>query len=279
MVNALINALATPEQLATSPSQQDGLTPAEEASLKFAGVRLLQLAGELLEMPRQHILTTQILLHRFYLLSSHIAHPLSTTLPAILLLVSKFTSKPLSASLILATTHTLLHAPYPLPPQPSSFTPPPTPPITSVYNAESTILRTLNFTPTLDIQTPHVLALQYLQMLGLLENPVVAKKTLAYLYDAVYSPSLVYLTHPPNMLATAAIYLAAREGGASLPSGMKVAGEEWGWWDVFDVEREELGFLVVCLKGVESVVEREMARVKEYKGWGWVEEMERADHR
>lgn len=61
MVNALVNALASPEQLSTSPSQQDGLTPEEETSLKFAGVRLLQLAGELLEMyaisiPSPHLL-------------------------------------------------------------------------------------------------------------------------------------------------------------------------------------------------------------------------------
>lgn len=116
-------------------------------------------------------------------------------------------------------------------------------------------------------------------MLNLLENKTITKATLGYLYDAIYSPSVVYLTHPPNMLATAAIYLAARENGASLPSGIKVGKDEFGWWDVFDCEREELGFLVVALKGVEGVIGKEMERVKTENGWGWVLDMERADHR
>lgn len=40
----------------------------------------------------------------------------------------------------------------------------------------------------------------------------------------------------------AAIYLAARETGVRLP--------EVEWWEVFDVEREELGFLVVALQSM-----------------------------
>lgn len=41
---------------------------------------------------------------------------------------------------------------------------------------------------------------------------------------------------------------------------MKLPG---GWWEVFDVEREELGFLVVGMKGVGEFVE---GQVKMWRG-------------
>jgi len=44
----------------------------------------------------------------------------------------------------------------------------------------------------------------------------------------------------------AAIYLAAREEKCKLP--------ECEWWEVFDVEREELGFLVLGMKSLEGGV-------------------------
>ena len=50
----------------------------------------------------------------------------------------------------------------------------------------------------------------------------------------------------------AAIYLAAREIGIKLPGV--------GWWEVFDVDREELGFLVVGLGSCEGWVRAERGR-------------------
>lgn len=50
----------------------------------------------------------------------------------------------------------------------------------------------------------------------------------------------------------AAIYVAAREEGVKLP--------DVEWWEVFDVEREELGFLVVGMGSLEGVVRREFER-------------------
>ena len=60
---------------------------------------------------------------------------------------------------------------------------------------------------------------------------------------------MLYLTHQPPQLATAAIYLAAREVGIKLP--------EVEWWEVFDTEREELGFLCVGMLSVEGFARRE----------------------
>ena len=54
---------------------------------------------------------------------------------------------------------------------------------------------------------------------------------------------MLYLTTQPNELAVAAIYNAAKDIGAKMP--------ESEWWEVFDVDREVLGFLVVAMRGVE----------------------------
>lgn len=64
----------------------------------------------------------------------------------------------------------------------------------------------------------------------------------------------MYLTHQPHALAVSAIYLAAREVDVKLP------GVEW--WEVFDVDREELGFLVVALRSIEEFA------VEQKEKWG-----------
>lgn len=60
---------------------------------------------------------------------------------------------------------------------------------------------------------------------------------------------MLYLTHQPPSLATAAIYLAAKETGIKLP--------DVEWWEAFDTDREELGFLVVGLLSVQNFAEEE----------------------
>ena len=63
---------------------------------------------------------------------------------------------------------------------------------------------------------------------------------------------MLYITHQPCALATAAIYLAARDIGVKLP--------DVEWWEVFDCEREELGFLAVGMRSVEGLARREQER-------------------
>lgn len=79
-----------------------------------------------------------------------------------------------------------------------------------------------------------------------------AKRTLAYLNTALLSPQLLYLTHQPNALAVSAGYLAAREVGVRLSTE--------AWWEVFDVDREALGFLSVALLSCEEWVRVERTR-------------------
>lgn len=115
------------------------------------------------------------------------------------------------------------------------------------------------------VALPHSLSINYLQLLDVLVQPsatvtdktvatgrAVAARTIAHLNSALLSPQLLYLTHPPHVLATAAIYLAAREVECKLP--------EEEWWLVFDTDREELGFVVVALLSLEGWVSAEMEK-------------------
>ena len=102
------------------------------------------------------------------------------------------------------------------------------------------------------VALPYTLCINYLQTLDIsssIEGPAVSKRAFAHLNSALLSPQLLYLAHQPSALATAAIYIAAREMNVKLP--------EANWWEVFDVDREELGFLVVALRSVVSYAKEE----------------------
>ena len=113
-----------------------------------------------------------------------------------------------------------------------------------MLDCESRILYALSFDT--HVSLPHPLAITYLQALDFLNTSksTVSKRTLAYLNTALLSPQMLYLTSQPNALAVAAIYNAAKDVGAKMP--------ECEWWEVFDVDREELGFLVVGMRSVDG---------------------------
>jgi hypothetical protein len=109
---------------------------------------------------------------------------------------------------------------------------------------ESRILYSLSFNT--HVALPHALAITYLQTMDFLSQPksIISRKTIQYLNTALLSPQMLYLTHQPHALATAAIYNAAKDVGAKMP--------DCEWWEVFDVDREELGFLVVGMRSVDG---------------------------
>ena len=118
-----------------------------------------------------------------------------------------------------------------------------------LFAFESTILGTIRFDT--HITLPHTVALTYLQALGVLK-PKIADRVVEHLNGALLSPQVLYLTHQPNALAVAAIYLAARETGTKLVDG--------NWWEVFDVEREDLGFLVLAYSSLKGFAETERTK-------------------
>lgn len=121
----------------------------------------------------------------------------------------------------------------------------------ALVNTEAQILRILGFQT--HVALPYALCINYLQTLDAfdvsLDGQALAKRAFAHLNSALLSPQLLYLTHQPHALAASAIYLASKETGIKLPADE--------WWEVFDVDREELGFLVVALTSMAGFAERE----------------------
>jgi cyclin L len=119
-----------------------------------------------------------------------------------------------------------------------------------LVETESTILRVVGFET--HVVLPYVQCINFLQTLDVFGDPKgkeLALRAHSHLNSSLFNPQLLYITHQPSALATAAIYLAAREVGVKLP------GEQW--WEVFDTDREVLGFLVVALQSMEGYVEAE----------------------
>lgn len=124
---------------------------------------------------------------------------------------------------------------------------------TRLLHLEGQILAALGFDT--HVALPYALAITYLQTLDVFVDPEVgrrvAKRAIEHLNAALWSPQMLYLTHQPNALAVAAIYLAARHERVPLCAG------EVEWWEVFDVDREELGFVCLGMGSLIGIVERE----------------------
>ncbi|KAL8839328.1 MAG: hypothetical protein Q9176_004509 [Flavoplaca citrina] len=264
-LSSLSNPLATVEQLSNSSSSLDGVSPALESSVRYAGLQITQAAGILLRLPQEIVVQAMVIFTRFYIGSeggSFRVNGAKDVSAASVYIAAKLSADPRTTRSICNVYTYLTSGPtrqaFPDPPahDPESY-------LLSeggyhsaralLLQTETIILRTLSFDTKVVI--PHHLALTYLQTLGVLPSVpsstsrALASRTLGHLNLALFSPQLLYVTHQPVTLAVAAIYLAAREVGVKLPSGE--------WWEVFDVDREDLGFLVVALKSCEGWITAE----------------------
>ncbi|KAL4933122.1 putative cyclin [Aspergillus undulatus] len=264
----LSNALATPEQLASSSSAIDGVPIELETSVRFAGTQLTQAAGVLLRLSQDIIAQAIVTFTRFWLgpeggsLRVYSAKDVSA---AALYMTAKLSFQPTSPRSVLNVYAFLLSKEA----SPLWFVNPkglPDKAIPEHYHLteggyqtqrqvllriESVILRTLGFNT--HVALPHTITLTYLQTLGV-SSPAVARRAFEHLNSSLLSPQLLYVTHQPNSLAVASIYLAAREKGIKLV--------DWEWWEVFDVDREDLGFLVVAMQSMEGFARAEMEKWK-----------------
>ncbi|KAL2795008.1 cyclin-like protein [Aspergillus keveii] len=264
----LSNALATPEQLTSSSSSLDGVPADLETSIRFAGTQLTQAAGILLRLSQDIIAQAIVTFTRFWLgpeggsLRIYCAKDVSA---AALYMTAKLSFQPTSPRSVL-NVYTFLLSKEASPlwfVNPKGLLKGPVPEHYHLteggYQAqrqvllriESVILRTLGFNT--HVALPHTITLTYLQTLGV-ASPEVARRAFEHLNSSLLSPQLLYTTHQPNALAVASIYLAARENGVKL-----VDGE---WWEVFDVDREDLGFLVVAMQSMEGFARAESEKWK-----------------
>ncbi|KAK1783119.1 cyclin-like protein [Copromyces sp. CBS 386.78] len=260
----MINPLATPEQLYQRRSFSALPTELQDA-IFFSTQCLTQAAGLLLQLPQSVTAQANVLLARYWLEEPMMDHEFSDISAASVYLTAKLSPYPRSPrdlalvyNYLLSPSSTFFH---PLATVSDESPPSPPPPInipndyylpehiynsfhTRMLNCESRILYALSFDT--HVSLPHSLAITYLQALDFLNTSksTISKRTLAYLNTSLLSPQMLYLTSQPNALAVAAIYNAAKDVGAKMP--------ECEWWEVFDVDREELGFLVVGMRSVDG---------------------------
>ncbi|KAF2233883.1 cyclin domain protein [Viridothelium virens] len=256
----LANPLATPEQLATSPSQLDGVPSDLEVSLRYAGARLTQIAGILLRLPQDIVAQAVVIFTRFWVgeSGSLLEFGIKDVSAASVYLVAKNSPLPKSPRSIV-NVYALLEAKLPslgeLHGEAMDYDPDSHYVSEGTYQAsrsllmkiEAQMLRKFGFQT--HVATPYALCINYLQALDVIGRPKgedVAARSFAYLNTSLLNPQLPYLTNQPSSLATASVYLAARELEVKLPGGE--------WWEVFDVDREELGFLVVGMLSTEGFI-------------------------
>lgn len=277
---ALSNPLVSSEQLLKYRNNQEA---SHNSDTKIFRVNLLtQTAGILLRLPQEVIATSIVLLQRHMIVTSsnntlsailltdntgdgyHPESTLITTISASIFLAAKQSFYPLSPrsivnvlALLTSTTSSIVTFINPSAPQITSFSTAPDPQTYYVsegtyqsrreklFTAEKAILISLGFDAKAVL--PYNLALTYLQALSASASDIV-ERVLAHLNAALLSPQFLYLTHQPNVLAVGAIYLAAREQGVTL------VDDEVAWWEVFDVGREELGFLVLSMASMDGFV-------------------------
>lgn len=272
---AISNPLLTSKQLLAFRQQHQPQAEADKSLLQSS--LITQAAGVLLRLPQEVIATSIIILQR-YLTACTIEDGSDLSLTSTDFTPDSTLVRASSASIYISAKQSF----YPLSPRSiinvyALLTSPKTSPLQIINHSASNLLsdvapdpishfvtegtyqlrRSLLFTnekhvlASLGFDTtaklPHSLALTYLQALSA-STPTLSERTLAHLNAALLSPQLLYLTHQPNALAVAAIYLAAREVDIVL------VDNEVPWWEVFDVGREELGFLVLSFGSLNGYI-------------------------
>ncbi|KAI1095908.1 cyclin-like protein [Rostrohypoxylon terebratum] len=270
----MANPLATPDQLYQRTSFS--ALPSDLQDIIFFATQILtQAAGVLLRIPQSVAAQAGVVLARYWLVVSPLTHEFSDVSAAALFLVAKLGSYPCPPRDVCNVYAYLLSPSSPLfrgydstsrdkekdkDRDPSSYY------LSEnayaafrarILSIEARILYSLSFDT--HVALPHPLAITYLQALDFLSVPKteIAARSVAYLNTALLSPQLLYLTHQPNALAVAAVYAAARDVGAKMP--------ECEWWEVFDVDREELGFLVVGMRSLEGWAKKQREEYEELR--------------
>ncbi|KAK6368105.1 hypothetical protein LTS17_009845 [Exophiala oligosperma] len=264
VLEQLSNPLITSNQLLNFKS----LESEEDQSLRFAQYQLTSAAGILLRLRQEIIAQAIVLLQRFLVASSpeeREGFSAKTYSAAAIFLTAKISITPVSPRSVVnmyayltskASPLGFINAGQePLKVEPAEYY------VTEgtyekerqrLFVCESMILAGIGF--DVRVSLPHGLALTYLNALGV-SSKKVCRRVFEHLNTGLLSPQLLYLTHQPNALAVGAIYLAARE------TDTKLVGQNW--WQVFDVDREDLGFLVLAYGSIANFAESELEKWKQ----------------
>ncbi|EXJ90455.1 hypothetical protein A1O1_03557 [Capronia coronata CBS 617.96] len=262
-IEHIANPLVTSKQLINLKNSEDD----NGQSVRFAQAQLTSAAGILLRLSQEVIAQAIVLLQRFSVSSrpqDRDAFKPKTLSAASIYLAAKLSATPVSPRSVVNVYAYLTSKASPLQfinphgvrtnPDPQDYF------VTEgtyererqrLFVCESVVLAGIGFDTR--VALPYSLALTYIQALGV-SSTELARRVIEHLNAGLLSPQLLYLSHQPNALAVAAIYLAAREIGVKLV--------EQNWWEVFDVDREDLGFLVLAYGSLANFAEAELKKWK-----------------
>lgn len=214
IVLTLHNCLLPETAFKETPSQSDGLDNETETDLRILGCELIQTAGILLKLPQVAMATGQIYLQRFYYSKSFVRYPMETMAMGSIYLASKVEEKPCRIRDVINVFHHIKQvraqktiAPLIVDQNYIELK-------NQVIKAERRILKELGF--CVHVKHPHKLIVVYLQLLQYEKNRLLMQISWNYMNDALRTD--VFMKFPPETIACACIYLAARKIGLPLPN-------------------------------------------------------------
>ncbi|KAE8542624.1 hypothetical protein D1P53_001405 [Cryptococcus gattii VGV] len=249
--------LATLEQIVSTPSAADGVPSDVENDLRIAGCMLIQEAGVMLKLPQSTMGTAQVLLHRFYYVSSMCSFGINDISISALFLASKLCESPVRLRDLINTYLYLLariqHL-LDLPADQSFHSG-----LSShsdgreedkvwegfkfnvpgfhdeifwdwkdvITASEMQILKRLGFNMQVDLPYNHMI--NYLKILDLVFDDDVTQMCWSILNDMLLTP--LYAIHPPHTIACISILLTTRLLRIPLPPK---------WYLLFDVSYDEI---------------------------------------
>ncbi|KAK9447619.1 cyclin-like protein [Limtongia smithiae] len=248
----LSNALASPAQIQHSHTR--GISPTLVSSLHNLGASVIQISCVLLKVSPDVAATAAILFHRFHLVVSFFDHNIRDTVAGAVYIAAKMRETELDGDDVLdaideacqdplAVGDTL--APNRVNARKTKRT---------LYQTELEILTTLSF--DMQVLTPYTFCLKYVSAIGIVSDESRARvfqRAWNYMNDTM--KTRIPILHQANTIAVTALWLASREAGVELLDGE-------AWWQVFDVDSEDMGHAMLLLREGHEVAVRERKRVE-----------------
>jgi len=227
----LDNVLLSSDELDSCPSVKDGLTNDEEQSLRNLGCEYIQISGIMLRVPQVAMANAEVLFQRFYCIKSFTKNKMEEMAMACIWLASKIEEAPRRIRDVINVFH-YMHQKL----KDKSCTPTPLPLDQSyielkarVIKLERRLLKELGF--CVHVKHPHKSIVVFLNVLGLDKNRDLVQTAWNYMNDSLRS--VLFVSHTPETIACACIYLAARVLQVPLPNKPH-------WFYLFNATEEDI---------------------------------------
>lgn len=227
---SLENCILPIENIDETPSMKDGLDRDTENDLRMYGCEMIQTAGILLKVPQVAMATGQVIFQRFYFSKSMVKHDVEATAMAAIFLAAKIEESSRRLRDVINVCQHIKQRIIQKPHAPMDY-------FSQTYfnlkngviKAERRILKDLGF--CVHVKHPHKLIITYLQLLEHEKNQTLARKAWNYMNDSLRSD--VFVRFPPETIACACIFLAARTEKINLPLRPP-------WYELFDATYDDI---------------------------------------